>query len=225
MNNMKKYMLLGIPLILFGPKVLHYLGSDSLILTMQAVLNLAIIMTCLIVLLRHTTLRNIFDWIIGICFSVYLCLLYKKTLEISLFYSHFQYTVEDIKRVLTHSVNIVPIKGIMDVLQYNPSALYQIFGNGIMLTPLAFAMLYFNWVKSIKQAIWYSFLCTVGIELIQFLQSCAQVLFGIGQGRSTDIDDVILNTMGAVLGTGCYLLWSKIENRFNKKTKRTDVVM
>jgi glycopeptide antibiotics resistance protein len=88
-------------------------------------------------------------------------------------------------------VNLIPIKGIIEVLHNNPSPLFQIVGNAFMLTP--FALLYFEWAKSNKQAIWYSFLCTVLIEVVQFLQSILGSIFGIGMGRSSDIDDVIFN--------------------------------
>jgi glycopeptide antibiotics resistance protein len=108
-------------------------------------------------------------------------------------------------------VNLIPIKGIIEVLHNNPSPLFQIAGNAFMLTPFAFALLYFQWAKSNKQSIWYSFLCTVLIEFVQFFQSILGSIFGIGMGRSSDIDDVILNTIGAVVGVGCYFLWVKIK--------------
>lgn len=128
------------------------------------------------------------------------------------------YSLENLKYI-AHTVNLVPIKGIVDVLRYNPYALFQIAGNVIMLTPLAFAMLYFKWAKSVKQAILYSFFCTMGIELVQFLQSILGSVFGIGLGRSSDIDDVILNTIGAIVGVGCYFLWRKIEKLFVQTRK------
>lgn len=120
-------------------------------------------------------------------------------------------------------MNLLPIKGILDVLYNNPSPLFQIAGNAFMLTPFAFALLYFKWAKSNKQAIWYSFLCTVGIEFVQFLQSILVSMFEIGMGRSSDIDDVILNTIGAVVGVGCYFLWVKIKKLVTQKIKNSGV--
>lgn len=212
MNTMKKYGLLSIPLILFSWDLLSHFNF-------QIVLNMIIVWILLAILLKRTTLQNIFDWIIGSCFSIYFCFLYMKTIKISLFYSQLNHTTEEIKRMITLSVNLIPFKGIIDILQHNPSAFYQVFGNGIMLAPFTFAMLYFKWVISIRQAIWYSFLCTVAIEFIQFIQTCISVLFGLGEGRSADIDDVILNTISAVIGIVFYLLWCKIENRFSRKIR------
>lgn len=222
MNIMKKYVLLIIPLILLGRDLFPYFNFQ---LELQIILNMIIILILLATLLKHTTIQNIPDWIIGACFSLYLCFLYMRTVKISFFYSPINLTADDIRGMFVFSVNLIPIKGIIDILQNHPFALYQILGNTFMLTPLTFVMLYFKWIKNIKQAIWYSFLCTVGIELVQFLQTCTVLLFSIGESRGTDIDDVILNTMGAVVGAGCYTLWSKIEKLFSKKTRKTDIIV
>jgi glycopeptide antibiotics resistance protein len=109
------------------------------------------------------------------------------------------------------------------VIHYNPSLIFQITGNAVMLTPFAFTMLYFKWVKSNKQAIWYSLLGSIGIEFVQFLQSILALVFDIDMGRSSDIDDVILNTISVAVGVGCYFfLWAKIENLFSQVRKKSE---
>jgi glycopeptide antibiotics resistance protein len=40
-------------------------------------------------------------------------------------------------------------------------------------------------------------------------------------GRSSDIDDVILNTIGAVVGVGCYFLWVKIKKIVGHRIKHS----
>jgi len=202
---MRKYILLGIPITLYGPGIFY--SSISLIL--QVLLNITLVSTCMIFLLKRTRLHHVFDWIIGICFSVYFCVLYHNTIEV-IFSGNVHITLENIKYIV-HSVNLVPFKGIIDVIHNNPSPLFEIIGNAVMLTPLAFTMLYFKWAKSNKQAIVYSLLCSIGIEFVQFFQSIFALLFEIVRGRSSDIDDVILNTLGAFIGVGCYILWEKIE--------------
>ena len=223
---MKKYILLVFPLIFYGEKLWFYFRDVHFYLPLifQALLHLAFLSVCIIFLLKRTRLQNAFDWFIGICFSVYLCILYHNTVEFMFFLGTAHYSIENLKYIV-HSVNLVPIKGIIDVLRYNPSSQFQIYGNIIMLTPLAFAILYFKWAESIKQTIWYSFLCTVGIELVQFLQSIFGLMFEIGIGRSFDIDDVILNTIGAMIGVGCYLLWRRIEKLFSQTRKRNSLTI
>lgn len=221
---MKKYILLGVPLIFYGESLLLYFSKlhRYLPIILQVLLNIAIITGCMIFLLKRTRLQNVFDWIIGICFSVYFCILYHYTIQFLFFFDNVHYSLKNLKYIV-HSVNLLPIKGILDVLHNNPSPLFQIAGNAFMLTPFAFALLYFKWAKSNKQAIWYSFLCTVGIEFVQFLQSILGSMFEIGMGRSSDIDDVILNTIGAVVGVGCYSLWVKIKKLVTQKIKNSGV--
>ncbi|WHY84668.1 VanZ family protein [Neobacillus novalis] len=221
---MKKYILLGVPLIFYGESLFLYFSNlhRYLPIILQVLLNIAIITGCMIFLLKRTRLQNVFDWIIGICFSVYFCILYHNTVQLLFFFDNVNYSLKNLKYIV-HYVNLLPIKGILDVLYNNPSPLFQIAGNAFMLTPFAFALLYFKWAKSNKQAIWYSFLCTVGIEFVQFLQSILVSMFEIGMGRSSDIDDVILNTIGAVVGVGCYFLWVKIKKLVTQKIKNSGV--
>jgi glycopeptide antibiotics resistance protein len=221
---MKKYILLVIPLIFYGSNLWFYLSYLNLFWAFQTLLHIVIISSCMVFLLKRTRLQNVFDWFIGICFSAYFCILYDNTIEFMFFLEIAHYSLENLKYIV-RSVNLVPIKGILDVIHYNPSALFQITGNIIMLTPFTFAMLYFRWAKSIKQAIWYSLFCTIGIELVQFFQSILSSLFGLGMGRSSDIDDVILNTIGAIIGVGCYFLWGKIEKLFNQTRKKSHVTI
>jgi glycopeptide antibiotics resistance protein len=218
---MKKYILLAVPIIFYGEGILFYLSNLHLYLPiiLQVLLNISIITAFMIFLLKRTRVQNVFDWLIGISFSVYLCVLYRNTVQTLFFVDKLHYSTKNL-HFIVHSVNLIPIKGIIEVLHNNPSPLFQIVGNSFMLTPFAFALLYFEWAKSNKQAIWYSFLCTVLIEVVQFLQSILGSIFGIGMGRSSDIDDVILNTLGAVVGVGCYLLWVKIKKLFSQKEKK-----
>lgn len=155
---MKKYILLGVPIIFYGESLFFYFSNLHLYLhfILQVLLNIAIITGCMIFLLKRTKLQNVFDWFIGISFSLYLCVLYHNTVEFMFFFDTVHYKLDNLKYIV-HSVNLVPIKGIVDVLRYNPSVFFQLIGNAIVLTPFAFAMLYFNWVKSNKQAIGYSF--------------------------------------------------------------------
>ena len=213
---MKKYLLLIIPILFFGMNILASISRFNLLNTIQAFLNLAIIMTIMIFLLKRTNLQNIMDWLVGIGFTTYICVLYRKTIELTFFFDFAQYTPKNLSFIF-YSVNIVPFKGIMEVISNNPSPAFQIIGNALMLAPLAFALLYFKWVKNSKQAIFYSFLCTILIEIIQFLHNILSSAFSIGMGRSTDIDDILLNTLGAVIGVGCYKLWITLKNTLTKK--------
>ncbi|WP_226529575.1 VanZ family protein [Metabacillus niabensis] len=212
---MKKYLLIIFPILFFGESLFFYYSNVNYYfpIILQVMVNITITTVCMIFLLKHTKIKNVFDWILGICFSLYFCILYHNTIESLFFFEGLRYSLENIGYIY-YSVNFIPIKGIIDVIRYNPSAVFQVVGNIIMLTPFTFSMLYFKWANCYKQAIWYTILCTIGIEFIQFLQTVLALVFNLGIGRSADIDDVILNTLGAFIGIGCYSIWVIIDKRF-----------
>jgi len=73
----------------------------------------------------------------------------------------------------------------------------QVIGNAVMLLPLAiFVPLLSSRLSGFIPVFLICLLVSVGIELMQLITSY----------RSTDIDDVILNTAGAVVGYLLYLL-------------------
>lgn len=82
----------------------------------------------------------------------------------------------------------------------SPWLMFMLLGNIGMFMPLGFfpALLWRGWRW--WKAVFLGFLCSCSIEFIQFFI-----------GRSTDIDDVILNTTGALLG---YLLYALVRAVF-----------
>lgn len=115
---MKKYILLGIPIFYYRNSILY----------LEGMINLIIVLIWLILLLRRTIFRNAFDLIIGICFTIYFCILYYQTIYLRGFiFEEYHYSVENVKSVLS-TINLIPIKGIIAELSV-PSALYQVFGN------------------------------------------------------------------------------------------------
>ena len=74
----------------------------------------------------------------------------------------------------------------------------QVIGNSVMLLPLGiFIPLLFRRLTGLLPVFFICLLASVSIELMQLITSY----------RSTDIDDVILNTAGAVAGYIIYLLF------------------
>lgn len=74
-------------------------------------------------------------------------------------------------------------------------ALQNIIGNVILFIPLGFLLpLITNKFHSLKKIIVVAFLFSLFIEFVQFIS------FHFGIYRTADIDDIILNTLGAVLG-------------------------
>jgi glycopeptide antibiotics resistance protein len=71
----------------------------------------------------------------------------------------------------------------------------NVVGNIILFMSLGFILpLLWDRVKSLKKIIILAFTCSLIIEIIQFLSQF------IGSYRSSDIDDIILNTLGGLIG-------------------------
>ncbi|MDE6412496.1 MAG: VanZ family protein [Eubacterium sp.] len=85
-----------------------------------------------------------------------------------------------------------------------------VFGNFVMLMPLG--VFYSIYVKNFKLRFLYVFLFSVSIETMQFIVG---LIIGCNY-RSTDIDDVILNTAGGIIGILLFSLLKKIYLKLKK---------
>lgn len=100
-------------------------------------------------------------------------------------------------------ISIIPFAGIMSMLEYGITThvVINVFGNIIMFMPIGFlAPILYKKVDSYKQITLFGLAISALIE-------CAQ-LFLV---RGTDIDDLILNTIGTILG---YLIFTIFKNIF-----------
>lgn len=117
-------------------------------------------------------------------------------------------------------VNLLPaIQTVRKYFKYQ-SPLYPIelrmlyinfFGNIILFMPLGFLLALINPEKSnFKTILIVSTCASVMIELMQWVG----LSFGIN--RYIDVDDVLLNVAGAVLGFYCYKAFTYIQSRVSK---------
>ena len=92
-------------------------------------------------------------------------------------------------------LNIIPFKEItrypLDSIQF----FYNVIGNIVLFLPFGFFISNFIKAKKTHQVLIVSTLISLTAELIQFKI-----------GRAFDIDDIILNVIGAILGFICYKL-------------------
>lgn len=155
--------------------------------------------------------------IISFLFVVYTCMVVAVTLfplPIG-----FPSNIENVNR----SVNIIPFASIIkDINQigsaYDGDVLFMIGlivrnvgGNILLLMPLGFlAPILWDKYTKFKNTILLGFTISVSIELLQLIQS----LFS-GVGRITDIDDVICNVLGSILGYCIYKIFLKMANKCN----------
>lgn len=106
-------------------------------------------------------------------------------------------------------INLVPFKEIDRALNQGGSFfLVNIIGNIAVFAPIAFyvALLYNK--ADMFRCVTVTALSSVLVEICQ-----------IPQDRATDIDDVILNTIGGFVGYILYLIFEKAAPKFSEKCK------
>ncbi|MDD3218143.1 MAG: VanZ family protein [Lachnospiraceae bacterium] len=103
----------------------------------------------------------------------------------------------------------IPFQGMIEMLQGGISmyAIINLGGNLLMFFPVGFLFpLLWERFRSMKKTVCTGFLISLMIE-------CSQLFLA----RGTDVDDLILNTLGTLLGYGCYRLFVRIMPRFSQK--------
>jgi glycopeptide antibiotics resistance protein len=112
------------------------------------------------------------------------------------------------------SVNLIPVVGtIKDIAQTTANSPYMIriwirniVGNAILLLPMGI-LLPLLWAKfrKVGRVTLFAFLFSLGIETLQLLLT----LMG-NIGRAFDVDDILLNTLGAFIGVSLYSICNRI---------------
>lgn len=80
------------------------------------------------------------------------------------------------------------------------------------MTPLAFALLSLQIITNKYKVVLAIFLTTVFIEMYQLLAnfSISGYVYSEGGTRAIDIDDILLNTMGGLIGIGLFIIYKKM---------------
>lgn len=101
------------------------------------------------------------------------------------------------------SNNFIPFK---EILRYNITSrlfLKNVIGNMIMFLPYGFFISYYLKIDKVKLPLLLTFIASIAIEVVQM---CI--------GRVFDVDDIILNLIGGLIGYTLYNILRKIHNRF-----------
>lgn len=144
-------------------------------------------------------------------FSIYVIGLASQTIVPTLYFGTYSNTGEFYFEILWtndfSSVNLVPFRTIFTYLGgASPVSVLNIYGNIFIFAPFGM-FIPAIWVKhnNLKSIILLGISISLFIEITQ-----------IFVGRSSDIDDVILNAIGVVIGFAFYRVWNKIKT-YNKR--------
>lgn len=142
---------------------------------------------------------------------LYLCILFVLTMTVIPKIEIAPDNSISILRTYSHSnrINVVPFSFVNEIKEYYQLGLYysvifNLFGNVIPFAAIsAGCALLWDYFKSAKHILICGAIASLLIELIQ-----------IPLYRGTDIDDIILNLFGYILGFSVYLLLNKIAPKF-----------
>ncbi|MCK1985754.1 MULTISPECIES: VanZ family protein [Peribacillus] len=119
-------------------------------------------------------------------------------------------------------LNLIPLVGIINDIKkigiaYDGDTVFMIKliirnvgGNILLLMPLGvLSPIIWNKLKDLKNIVLFGFVISISIESIQFTE-----LIAGGWGRTVDIDDVICNVLGVILGYFIYKFTFKLADKF-----------
>ena len=155
---------------------------------------------------------------IQIVFILYLLLLVKLIV--------FKYPIEQLRAIAQtwrkdvileglDTANFTPFKTIRMyiVYAYKLNSFENLVGNILAFVPFGFLLPYVHkWGKNFFVMLLNAFLLVLGIEVFQLFSA-----FG-----AFDVDDIILNCLGAVWGYLFYIIFEAIKRKQIRKNKKTD---
>ncbi len=219
-----KYLVLCLPVLYLGYGITLALQFGSRPELINSAANGLFLLIITFILTKKAVLKTSIDFVWFIVFILYVFVLHHLVTYIALgdFVSS---TYTGNFYIQTDMINLKPFTTIENtVKQTLPTmpTIIQIVGNALLLAPLSFFLLYFKICKRASMAILVVFLTSCMIELVQFAQTTLITGFDgimLPTGRSTDIDDVILNTLSGCLGVIVMYSVPTLRKRIGKRKR------
>ncbi len=147
---------------------------------------------------------SFFQVCISFFFIAYLICVFKETML------PIQFFKEDLSQYDYRYYQLIPFKTILDVVSAHTWKM-QIIGNILLLLPLPFFISIFKKGNlRLSKALIYTLITSIGIEIVQLL---INVITRV-PNKVADVDDILLNTLGGLIGWLIYYIISK--HRFYK---------
>ena len=128
--------------------------------------------------------------------------LYEEVLKLGfIIYIMTLFYVVTFQDVSWSTSNFIPFKEIFRYQLFSASFIKNVVGNLIMFMPYGFFISYFLKLDKKRQIIIMSLLVSVTIEITQLII-----------GRVFDVDDILLNVIGGLLGYWSFRIIDKIKN-------------
>lgn len=213
-------LLLPVLYLLYGVSLALQFGNNADLI--NTIANSCLLFIATIILTKMAKLKNWLDFIWFCVFILYIFILLHLVAYISIGdFVNSTYTGNF--HIQKEMINLIPFTTIENTFtQTLPTmpTIIQIIGNVLLLSPLSFFLLYFKITKSGWKALLVVFLTSCGIELLQFVQTTMITGFesmSLPPDRSTDVDDIILNTLSGLIGVLIAYSIPQVRKRINKR--------
>ncbi|MBC1483341.1 VanZ family protein [Listeria sp. FSL L7-1485] len=213
-------LLLPVLYLLYGVSLALQFGNNADLI--NTIANSCLLFIATIILAKMAKLKNWLDFIWFCVFILYIFILLHLVAYISIGdFVNSIYTGNF--HIQKEMINLIPFTTIENTFtQTLPTmpTIIQIIGNVLLLSPLSFFLLYFKITNSGWKALMVVFLTSCGIELLQFIQTTMITGFegiSLPPDRSTDVDDIILNTLSGLIGILFAYIIPPVRKRINKR--------
>lgn len=213
-------LLLPVLYLLYGVSLALQFGNNADLI--NTITNSCILLLTTLILTKLAKLKNWIDFILFCVFILYIFVLLHLVAYISIGdFVNSTYTGNF--HIQKEMINLIPFTTIENTFQQTlPTmpTIIQIIGNVLLLCPLSFFLLYFKITSTAGKTILVIFLTSCGIELLQFAQTTMITGFesiSLPPNRSTDVDDIILNTLSGLIGVLLAYAIPPVRKRINKR--------
>ncbi|MBC6149985.1 VanZ family protein [Listeria innocua] len=213
-------LLLPVLYLIYGVSLALQFGNNADLI--NTITNSCILLLTTLILTKLAKLKNWIDFIWFCVFILYIFVLLHLVAYISIGdFVNSTYTGNF--HIQKEMINLIPFTTIENTFQQTlPTmpTIIQIIGNVLLLCPLSFFLLYFKITNTAGKTILVIFLTSCGIELLQFAQTTMITGFesiSLPPNRSTDVDDIILNTLSGLIGVLLAYAIPPVRKRINKR--------
>ncbi|HAC3177330.1 TPA_asm: VanZ family protein [Listeria innocua] len=213
-------LLLPVLYLIYGVSLALQFGNNADLI--NSITNSCILLLTTLILTKMAKLKSWIDFIWFCVFILYIFVLLHLVAYISIGdFVNSTYTGDF--HIQKEMINLIPFTTIENTFQQTlPTmpTIIQIIGNVLLLCPLSFFLLYFKITSTAGKTILVIFLTSCGIELLQFAQTTMITGFesiSLPPNRSTDVDDIILNTLSGLIGVLLAYAIPPVRKRINKR--------
>ncbi|WP_227939947.1 VanZ family protein [Alkalihalobacillus deserti] len=181
---------------------------------LDLLVNFGLIMLIAIWIISKSAVESILEFMILFALILYLFVLHSYVTYVDISYYFNQEYIGN-PFVSMEKINLIPFYTIYNDLfgtVVAPVTIIQTIGNFLLLLPLAFALLSLGILTNKYKVVLTILFTTLCIEVFQFLInfSVSGYLYSEGGHRAVDIDDVILNTAGGIVGVLIFIIYKKL---------------